>query len=142
MTPIKVLLVEDSPVAMGLYKNLLESSSEVQVVGTALNGMEALNLIPKVQPQVICTDLQMPLMDGMELIKQVMANSPLPILVLSSIVQKEDIDNIWKILQAGAVDFLPKPSAASASDREQLKLTLITKIKVLANTKVYPKPLS
>jgi two-component system chemotaxis response regulator CheB len=81
---VKVLLVEDSPVALGLYKKLLDSSSEIEVVGTANDGAEALNMIPKVQPQVICTDLQMPKMDGFEFIKQVMANYPLPILVLSN----------------------------------------------------------
>lgn len=141
MTPIKVLLVEDSPVALGLYKKLLESSPEIQVVGTALDGNQAMTMIPKVQPQVICTDLQMPGMDGFELIKQVMAKYPLPVLVISNIVQQGEIDNIFKVLQYGALDVLPKPQAAN-TNQEELRKTLITKIKVLATKKVSAKPLS
>jgi len=57
MTPIKVLLVDDSPVATSIFRKVLDSALEVQVVGTAQDGAEALNLIPRVQPQVICTDL-------------------------------------------------------------------------------------
>ncbi len=141
MSPIKVLLVEDSPVAMGMFKKILESAPEVQVVGTALDGNQALTMIPAVQPQVICTDLQMPNMDGFELIKQVMAKYPLPVLVISNVVQKEDIDNIFKVLQLGALDVMPKPQAALGADQEELKRTLITKIKVLATKKVAAKPL-
>ena len=141
MSPIKVLLVEDSPVAMGMFKKILESAPEIQVVGTALDGNQALTMIPAVQPQVICTDLQMPNMDGFELIKQVMAKYPLPVLVISNVVQKEDIDNIFKVLQLGALDVMPKPQAALGADQEELKRTLITKIKVLATKKVAAKPL-
>ena len=141
MSPIKVLLVEDSPIAMEMFKRILESAPEIQVVGTALDGNQALTMIPAVQPQVICTDLQMPNMDGFELIKQVMAKYPLPVLVISNVVQKEDIDNIFKVLQLGALDVMPKPQAALGTDQEELKRTLITKIKVLATKKVAAKPL-
>ena len=141
-TPIKVMLVEDSPVAMGLYQRLLETSPEITVVGKATDGMQALNLIPQVQPQVICTDLQMPVMDGLELIKQVMAKYPLPILVLSNVVQQSDIDNIYQVLQAGAIDILPKPQAAADANSEQFQRELVTKIKILATKKVAAKPLT
>lgn len=140
MTPIKVLLVEDSPVALGMFKKILESTPEIQVVGTALEGSQALSMIPQLQPQVICTDLQMPGMDGFELIKQVMAKYPLPILVISNVVQKEDIDNIFKVLQYGALDVMAKPQAATANE-EELRRNLITKIKVLASKQVAAKPL-
>ena len=93
MAPIKVMLVEDSPVALGLYKRLLESAPEVDIVGTANNGVEAVRMISQVQPQVMITDLHMPQMDGFELIKNVMATYPIPILVLSNVVQPGDIDN-------------------------------------------------
>ena len=141
MTPIKVLLVDDSPVAMSIFRKVLDSAPEVQVVGTARDGAEALSLIPKVQPQVICTDLKMPKMDGLELIKQVMAKTPLPILVLSDAVQRQDIDNVFQVLQAGAVDIMPKPVSVSAVDQEELKRSLITKIRVLATKQVSAKPL-
>lgn len=139
-SPIKVLLVEDSPIALSILRKLLDSAPEVEVVGTATNGTEALNLIPLVQPAVICTDLKMPKMDGVEFIKQVMANSPLPILVISDGVQKQDVDNIFEVLKAGAVDTMPKPPAISSIQQEEFKKSLITKIRVLASKRVTAKP--
>lgn len=139
--PIKVLLVEDSPVALGVYQKIMESSPEIRVVGTARDGVEALSLISTMQPQVICTDLLMPNMDGLELIKQVMAHYPLPILVLSNVVQKHEVDNIYKVLKAGAVDVLPKPQATSSTESEEFKKQLVTKIRILATKQVFPKPL-
>jgi two-component system chemotaxis response regulator CheB len=137
--PIKVLLVEDSPVALAILKKLLSSSPEVTVAGTASNGKEALEAIAKLQPQVICTDLHMKEMDGLELTKQVMTKYPRPILVISASVQKENTQRIFELLQAGALDIFPKPTTGLPSDYEKVKLDLITKIKVLSGVKVFTK---
>lgn len=139
MTPTSVLLVEDSPVALEILERLLSSSPDIKVVGKARNGQEALDLIPKVQPKVICTDLHMKGMDGLEFTKQVMANDPRPILVISTSVQKEHTHTIFELLQAGAVDVFPKPSTGLASDYEQVKRDLIGKIRVLSGVTVFTK---
>ncbi|GAB4537941.1 MAG: hypothetical protein Tsb0014_27190 [Pleurocapsa sp.] len=139
---IKVLLVEDSAVAMSIYEKMLNSSPHTEVVGKAANGKEALTLIPQVNPDVICTDLQMPQMDGLEFTKQVMANYPVPILVLSNAVQKSDTDNIYEVMKAGAVDVMAKPQTAGGADSEAMKKELITKIRVLSTKKVSAIPLS
>ncbi|HEY9835567.1 MAG TPA: response regulator, partial [Vampirovibrionales bacterium] len=107
--PIRVMLVEDSPVALMIFKRLLGSTPEIEIVGTAGTGIEGLELIPKVHPQVICTDLHMPKMDGLEFTKEVMAKFPCPILVISSSVQAEDTHTVFNLLKAGAVDVFPKP---------------------------------
>ena len=135
--PIRVLLVEDSPVFLIVLKRMLDSSQDLDVVGTARTGKEALTLIPLVQPQVICTDLHMPEMDGLELTKEVMANYPRPILVLSASVQAEDTQNVFQVLAAGAVDVLPKPISGVSADLEALKREVISKIKVLAGVTVF-----
>ena len=140
MSAIKVMLVEDSPVALGLYKRLLESSPEIDVVGTAANGVEAVNLISQVQPEVMITDLHMPQMDGFELIKNVMATNPIPILVLSNVVQSGDIENRFEAMKAGAVEIMPKPQGG-ADNSEQLQNQLVRKIKILSTKKVAMKPL-
>ncbi|MBW4620937.1 MAG: chemotaxis-specific protein-glutamate methyltransferase CheB [Cyanosarcina radialis HA8281-LM2] len=137
--PIKVLLVEDSPVALAILKKLLSSSPEVTVAGTASNGKEALEAIAKLQPQVICTDLHMKEMDGLELTKQVMSKYPRPILVISASVQKENTQRIFELLQAGALDIFPKPVTGLPSDYERVKQELITKIKILSGVKVFTK---
>lgn len=137
--PISVLLVEDSPVALEILDRLLASSPDIKVVGKARNGKEAIDLIPKLQPKVICTDLHMKEMDGLELTKQVMANYARPILVVSTSVQKSDTNTIFELLQAGAVDVFPKPNTGLASDYEQVKRDLINKIKVLSGVTVFTK---
>ncbi|HEY9670783.1 MAG TPA: chemotaxis protein CheB [Waterburya sp.] len=140
MTPSKkVVLVEDSPVALEILQRLLNSSPEVDVVGVARDGVEALDVITRTQPDVICTDLLMENMDGLELTKRVMADDPRPILVISNFVQKSDVDNVFRLLQAGASDVFPKPSTDSPTDYEKLKNALIAKIKVLSSMKVTAK---
>ena len=132
-TPIKVFLVEDSQVALQILKRLLDSAPEIEVVGTAHDGAEAMARIPAANPDVICTDLQMPVMDGFDFTKQIMAQFPRPILVISNIVQPSDFENIYKLMQLGALDFFPKPSTGSPTDYETMKGALVTKIKVLAS---------
>lgn len=135
----KVVLVEDSPVALEILQRLLNSSTEVDVVGIARDGEEGLEVITKTKPDVICTDLFMDNMDGLELTRRVMAEDPRPILIISNYVQTTDIDNIFRLLQAGAADVFPKPSTGSPTDYEKLKAALIGKIKVLSNMKLAPK---
>jgi two-component system, chemotaxis family, protein-glutamate methylesterase/glutaminase len=139
--PVKVLLVEDSPIALEILQRILSASADVKVVGTAHNGKQALDMIPNTQPDVICVDLFMEKMDGLELTRQVMAKYPRPILVVSNAVQSTDQDNIFRLLQAGAVDVFPKPKTGSPSDYEKVRTTLIDKIRVLSGVRVFTKPL-
>ena len=134
--PIKVVLVEDSAIALQILQRLIDSSPEVDVVGTAQDGAEGLKVIARTMPDVICTDLQMPRMDGLEFTEKVMSEFPCPILVVSNTVHPADVDNIFNLMQAGALDFFPKPTSGTAMDYEKLKNSLITKIRVLASKRV------
>jgi two-component system chemotaxis response regulator CheB len=134
---IRVLLVEDSPIALAILQRILDSSPEIAVVGTARTGKEALTLIPKLQPQVICTDLHMPQMNGLEFIREVMATQPRPILAISNSVRESDTQTISGLLQSGAVDTFPKPILGTAVDYEGIKQALVGKIKVLAGVSVF-----
>jgi chemotaxis response regulator CheB len=136
MTKIKVALVEDSLVALEILKRLINSSDEVEVVGTATEGSQALPMIASTNPDVICTDLDMPGMDGLEFTKQVMSKYPKPVLVISNAVHPHDVDNIYNLMEAGALDFFPKPTTGNPTDYEKLTKMLVTKIKVLASKKV------
>lgn len=134
---IKVLIVEDSPVVTLILKRIFGSSPEIEVVGTAQNGLEGLELIPQVQPDVICTDLHMARMNGLEFTREVMCKYPRPILVISASVQADDTSNVFQLLDAGAVDVFPKPRSYSVQDYEFLKQELIGKIKVLSGVAVF-----
>ncbi|AFY74176.1 chemotaxis response regulator containing a CheY-like receiver domain and a methylesterase domain [Synechococcus sp. PCC 7502] len=132
-TPIKVFLVEDSEVALQILKRLLNSAPEIEVVGTAHDGSQALAQIPAANPDVVLTDLQMPVMDGFDFTQKLMAQFPRPVLVVSNAVQPSDFENIYKLMQLGALDFFPKPTTGSPTDYESMKGALVTKIKVLAS---------
>src|SRR6476469_6497316 len=123
-SPIRVFLVEDSPIALTIIKRILATSPEIEVVGEARTGTEALALIPACSPDVICTDLYMPQMNGVEFTREVMSKFPRPILVISAAVEKKDSDNVFQLLQAGAIDIFPKPGAGLPSDYEQAKQDL------------------
>ncbi len=136
---IRVLLVEDSPVALKVLTRILQQSPQIELVGTACSGVEALELIPQVQPQVICTDLHMPKMDGLELTSEIMDRFPLPILVISVSVQAEDTKQVFQLLDAGAVDIFPKPIAGLTTDNLELNQELVNKIRVLSGVRVFRK---
>jgi two-component system, chemotaxis family, protein-glutamate methylesterase/glutaminase len=138
-SPIKVLIVEDSAIASAILQKLLAFSPDIEVVGIARSGKQALDLLPKVQPHVICTDLHMQPMDGLELTRKVMATYPRPILVISASVQREDTQTVFQLMAAGAVDVFPKPVAGLSPDNAHIRTELITKIKVLSGVKVFTR---
>lgn len=133
---IKVMLVDDSDLTLTILKKILIQASDIVVVGTARDGKEALALLPKLQPDVICTDLKMPVMDGLDFTKAVMAEYPRPILVLSAAVQSEDSVNIFNLMQAGAIDVIAKPRYELTEDSEMNARELISKIRVLSGVHV------
>ena len=133
---IRVLLVDDSPMALHILQSLLSRSPDIQVVGTASDGKEALDLLPALNPDVICTDLHMSGMDGLEFTRTVMNKYPRPILVVSVSVEP-DSPNIFRLLEAGAVDVYPKPRAILEADHEKLARELSKKIRILAGVHVH-----
>ncbi|MBM0744615.1 chemotaxis-specific protein-glutamate methyltransferase CheB [Phormidium sp. CLA17] len=138
--PIRVLLVEDSLVVLTVLKRLLATAADIEVVGTACNGQEALERLPALQPDVICVDYHMPVMDGLEFTQRVMSQFPRPILVISTSVHpKENEHNVFRLLEAGAVDIFPKLKVNSDQDYESFRHVLINKIKVLAGVKVFTR---
>jgi len=106
---INVLIVEDSDTIAAVFARLFKTK-DMQVIGRAKNGKEAIELTEKLKPNVITMDIQMPIMDGYEAIKHIMANTPVPIVVISSIINDENLNATFQALDAGAVTVLAKPS--------------------------------
>ena len=138
--PIRVLLVDDSPLALMVLQQMLATSSEIEVVGTATNGPDALALIPPLQPTLICTDYHMRGMNGLEFTEQVMARFPRPILVVSSAVGAADTDRVFALLAAGAVDVFPKPRGGRDADALATE-QFLKKVKIVAGVWVRGRPL-
>lgn len=134
--PIRVLLVDDSPIAITLLMRMLAAAPDIAVVGHAPNGRRALELIPTLDPEVICTDLHMPEMDGLALTKKIMATCPRPILVVSISV-KEGSLNAFRVLEAGAIDVFPKPGGDQPEIYQTMAPELIRKIRILSGVHVF-----
>src|SRR5262249_46160948 len=119
------------PLMLLSLKRVLATSPEIEVIGTAADGKEALAQIERLRPSVVCTDFQMPVMDGLALTREVMARFPCPILVVSAVVGDEHPERVFALLEAGAVDVFPKPQGALEPDSPAAQ-ELIRKIKVTA----------
>lgn len=127
---IRVLLVDDSSIALNILSRLLAQDPDIEVVGQARDGIEALKLIPLVKPTIICTDYYMPKMNGLELTQQVMQKYPMPILVVSSILNVKASKEVFLLLQAGALDCIQKPSTSFINDA--MAKAFIDKIRLLS----------
>lgn len=104
--PIRLLVVDDSAYNRRNIADVFADHPEVEVVGKAADGEEALKLVTLLKPDVITLDLEMPRMDGFTLLRILMSKAPTPVIVVSSYSQRE---NVFKALELGALDFVPKP---------------------------------
>jgi two-component system, chemotaxis family, protein-glutamate methylesterase/glutaminase len=104
--PIRLLVVDDSAYNRRNIADVFAGHPEVEVVGKAADGEEALKLVTAIQPDVITLDLEMPRMDGFTFLRILMSKAPTPVIVISSYSQRE---NVFKALELGALDFVPKP---------------------------------
>ena len=125
---IKVLIIDDAAFMRKAVSNILEVDPGLDVVGSGKNGRHGLEQIKKLQPDVITLDIDMPVMDGITAIKHIMIESPVPIVVLSSLSNDGAIT--FEALRLGVVDFVPKPSGAVSSNIEQSKSEIIDRIKL------------
>jgi two-component system chemotaxis response regulator CheB len=112
--PIRALVVDDSAYIRKVVKEMLERKGEIEVVGTARDGEDALLQCERLQPDVVTCDLIMPGLDGIEFIRRQMAVRPVPIVIVS--IAAESSERVLSGLDAGAIDFVQKPTAL-ATDR-------------------------
>lgn len=134
--PIRLLVVDDSALTIEIVRRMLAGVPEIELVGAARSGQEALELFSQLDPDVICTDYHMPGMDGIELTSAIMGAKPKPILIVSASVQPDQTENIFRMLEAGAVDILAKPEGGMSMDYGSMGRDFVEKIKVLSGVKV------
>jgi len=131
---IRVLVVDDSAVMRKVIPQMLEADRSIEVVGTAMDGTFCLRKIEELQPNVVTLDLQMPGMNGIDTLKEIMRKHPLPVIVVSS-HSTEGASITLKALALGAFDFVAKPQDAT-SHMTATASELIAKIKAAAECKV------
>lgn len=126
---VRVLVVDDSALMRKLIPMILERDPDIEVVGTAMDGAFALRKIAELQPDVVTLDLEMPRMDGIETLRMIMRDVPLPVIVFST-HSKEGAYSTFKALALGAIEFVAKPRDAAAGHLDPIAYELIEKIKV------------
>jgi two-component system chemotaxis response regulator CheB len=131
---IRVVIVDDSPTFRLLAKSILNSDPDVQVIGEAINGLEALRVCKQFQPDIITMDIHMPSMDGYATIQTIMSDMPCPIIVLSGSSSSRNEETQKKAIQSGALIALPKPKDIPGIDPAADRL--IEKIKSMSQVKV------
>jgi two-component system chemotaxis response regulator CheB len=139
MKKVRVLVVDDSALMRKLIPQMLAADEAIDVVGTAMDGSFCLKKIEELKPNVVTLDLEMPGMNGIDTLKEIMRHNPVPVIVFSS-HSTEGATVTMKALGLGAFDFVTKPKDASAHMRETAR-ELIAKVKAAADCKLKPRVL-
>ncbi len=128
---VRVLIVEDSMIFKAFLKQAFESDPGMVVVGLASNPFEARDLIIELQPDVMTLDVSLPKMDGLEFLKQLLPQYPLPVVVISSAS-----DKVLMAMEVGAVDFIAKPNIQTSLEQEKFLREVQTKVKIASMSRV------
>lgn len=131
----RVLVVDDSAFMCKVLEAIFNADSQLQVVGRAKDGREAVSLAESLKPDVITMDLNMPHMDGLQATATIMTNNPRPIVIVSS-ESKEGAASTLKALELGAIDFVTKPNSAIDLDMQSIREELLRKVRVAAKVRV------
>jgi two-component system chemotaxis response regulator CheB len=132
---IKILVVDDSLLMQKVLSDILQSDPQISVIGTARDGEEALQKIPKLHPDVVTLDIEMPRMNGLTAVRKIMETNPVPVVMVSALTQR-DAQLTLKALEFGAVDYVPKPQGQISLNMNGVKDELITKVKTAASANV------
>jgi two-component system chemotaxis response regulator CheB len=135
MAAIKVLVVDDSITMRALFSSALERSDDLVVVGAAADANEAREMIADMKPDVVTLDIEMPGMNGIEFLEEVMTTKPMPIVMLSTLTQK-GAEVTLKALEIGAVDCFPKPTKATPEEFAAISGKLCKLVATAAKSKV------
>lgn len=134
MAAIRVLVVDDSAFMRKVISDIINNDPYMEVVGKARNGQDALKKIQELNPDVVTMDVEMPGLDGLAALEELMKIKPVPVIMISSLT-KRGTEQTVKALQLGAVDFIAKPSGQISLDIDAVQDEIIRKIKIAAGTK-------
>lgn len=132
MNIVRVLVVDDSAYVRKVVKQMLLRSPFIEVVGTARDGVEALEQVEELNPDVVTCDLNMPQMDGTAFVREQMARRPVPIIIIS--VASQAGEAVLAALDAGAIDFVQKPTALATDKLLDIADELVEKVKAAAQS--------
>lgn len=130
---IRALVIDDSAYNRVTISRMLESSPNIKVVATAVNGEDGIKQVMKHKPDVITLDLEMPVMDGFAFLRWLMANLPTPVIAVSS---RSSDRSVFKALDLGAIDFIAKPGGRVSPRLEEIERDLVAKVLQVAEIRM------
>ena len=133
---IRVLIVDDSAVLRHSIRLILQSDPELEIVGEASNGVDALAMASSLKPAVITMDIRMPKMDGLGAIRQIMSDSPIPIVVVTSIDLTREMEIAEQATKLGALSILARPTSTAPAEFGAFAAKLIEQVKLMSAVKV------
>jgi two-component system chemotaxis response regulator CheB len=133
---IRVLLADDSFLTLSILKDLLAQDPEIEVVGEAYDGRQAVDMVAHYRPDLLIMDVMMPVMDGLTAVQEIMKISALPILILSSDSAAGEQSNAFNAIRLGALDVMRKPEGLSGAAWEAFASTLLAQIHTLSRVRV------
>ncbi|MDD5614597.1 MAG: chemotaxis-specific protein-glutamate methyltransferase CheB [Candidatus Methanoperedens sp.] len=133
---IKVLVVEDSPVARELLVHILTQDAKIKVIGHARSGEEAIEVLERLKPDVITMDIHLPEMDGFETTRRIMETHPLPIVIVTGTSRAKDVSMAMKAMEAGALAVVQKPRGVGHPDYEGEAAKLVQTVKLMSEVRV------
>ncbi len=141
---IRILIAEDSTVVRRLLTAILDAEPDMEIVGCAGDGREAVRLTAELKPDLITMDIRMPVMDGFEATRMIMSTNPTPIVVISSSVNVEEMRTTFRAIEEGALAVMEKPKAGNGLDFGEHQAEMLATIRAMASVKVIqrtlPKP--
>lgn len=137
--PIRVMVVDDSAFMRTALSRMIESDAGLKVVGCANDGQQALEMLPKLDPDVITLDIEMPRLNGLETLRRVMAEAPRPVIMVSSLTQ-EGAQMTLDALDAGAFDYIPKQLSYVSLDIVKIREELTAKVRAAAMSGLRRRP--
>lgn len=133
---IRVVVAEDSETQRALLVGILESDPEIEVVGQARDGAEAVATVLRLKPDVVTMDVHMPVTNGFQATQEIMVRSPTPIVIVSSTTSGEDVELSLNAVKAGALLILAKPDKPGSAAFEQRRREFLTMVKAMSRVKV------
>lgn len=138
-SPVRVLVVDDSAVMRQLLTSMLSRDRGIEVVGTAADPLIARQKILRLSPDVLTLDIEMPHMDGLQFLRELMCLRPMPVVMVSSLAERGAAVSL-QALELGAVDIVAKPKASAMHEFEQSAAEIARKVRQAARARVQPKP--
>ena len=133
---IRVLVVDDSPAVRDLLIYILDADLEIKVIATAGNGNDAIEAAARLHPDVITMDIIMPGLDGIEAVRRIMENDPIPTIIISATLNYGEQENIFRAMEAGAIVVCEKPLGLRHPDFKKHARKIVQSVKMVSQIKV------